>query len=134
MARPTRETQLTIPTDEICDDGVIHVDAVRLARSALIDAETLDQVSQFFAAMSDPNRVRILNALQPAELCVCDIAASVGLSESAVSHHLRHLRLSNLVRNRRDGRRVWYSLDDAHVTDVLRQAIEHASHGREVRP
>ncbi|HRA47345.1 MAG TPA: metalloregulator ArsR/SmtB family transcription factor, partial [Thermomicrobiales bacterium] len=114
--------------DDICDDGVIHVDAVIAACSQMIDTDRVRILTTLFGAISDPNRLRIVTALQANELCVCDIAATVGLSESAVSHHLRTLREAGLVRNRRDGRRVWYAVDDEHISGILQPAIEHATH------
>ena len=128
MARPTRETQISQLLDQDLSNGLVHADAVRRARATRLDPNTLDRVTNLFAVIADPNRLRILRALQTTELCVGDIGATVGLSESAVSHQLRLLREAGLVRNRREGRLVWYALDDEHVVDLLRLAVDHAEH------
>lgn len=108
------------------------MDAVREARRALLTSEQLAQLSALFAAFSDPTRLRIVAALSAQELCVCDLAATVAQSESAVSHQLRQLRDMRLVRSRRDGRRVYYSLDDHHVLSIYDQACEHVRHDSQV--
>ena len=82
-------------------------------------------VADTFRVLGDPTRVRILDALTAGELCVCDIAELAGISESAVSHQLRLLRGMRLVRPRRSGRLVYYSLDDQHIIDLLQQALTH---------
>ena len=82
-------------------------------------------VADTFRVLGDPTRVRILDALAGGELCVCDIAEVAGISESAVSHQLRLLRGMRLVRPRRAGRLVYYSLDDQHIIDLLQQALTH---------
>jgi ArsR family transcriptional regulator, lead/cadmium/zinc/bismuth-responsive transcriptional repressor len=134
LARPTRLNQIAQSDDPLCDDGIVHVESVRRARAASPNPRTLGELSSFFGVIADPNRLRIVTALNVSELCVCDIAASVGLSESAVSHHLRSLRDAGLVRNRRDGRMMLYSLDDDHVTSILRQALDHAEHRLQADP
>ncbi len=78
-----------------------------------------------FSALGDPTRVRILDALSHGELCVCDLAAVLRLSQSAVSHQLRLLRSIRLVRPRRDGRIVFYSLDDQHIMSIFKQTLQH---------
>jgi DNA-binding transcriptional ArsR family regulator len=80
------------------------------------------------ALMADPTRLRIVAALDATELCVCDLSATIGISESAISHQLRQMRDLSIVRTRRNGRRVFYSLDDAHVTSIYRQALDHVTH------
>lgn len=86
---------------------------------------TVYAVADTFRVLGDPTRVRILDALADGELCVCDIAELAGISESAVSHQLRLLRGMRLVRPRRAGRLVYYSLDDQHIIDLLEQALTH---------
>jgi DNA-binding transcriptional ArsR family regulator len=132
VARPRRTVQLSEPIAPICEDYVVHLDAVRTAQRALPAAERLDRLSALFASLGDPTRLRIISALAAHELCVCDLAAVVGLSDSAVSHHLRQLRALGLVRHRREGRLVLYALDDEHVTGLYRQATEHVSHQEKV--
>ena len=85
----------------------------------------VEALADTFRVLGDPTRVRILDALSAGELCVCDIASLVGISESAVSHQLRLLRGMRLVRPRRAGRLVYYSVDDQHILELLRQALTH---------
>jgi len=100
-------------------------EAASLVRQALVDQETAAAVAETFKVLGDPTRVRILDALGRAELCVCDLATLLGSSESAVSHQLRLLRTLRLVRSRRSGRLVFYALDDQHITDLMRQTLLH---------
>ena len=86
---------------------------------------TVHALANTFRVLGDPTRVKILDALSGGELCVCDIASLAGISESAVSHQLRLLRGMRLVRPRRAGRLVYYSLDDQHIIELLRQALTH---------
>ena len=98
----------------------------------LPDAATVLRLAEAFKALGDPTRVRLLTALSRTELCVGDLATLLGLSESAVSHQLRLLRSLRLVRPRRDGRLVFYRLDDDHIARLLAQGLEHvqeAAHG-----
>ena len=86
---------------------------------------TVQALADTFRVLGDPTRVRILDALAHGELCVCDLASRVGISESAVSHQLRLLRGMRLVRSRRAGRLVFYAVDDQHILELLRQALTH---------
>ena len=81
-----------------------------------------------FKALADPTRVRIISVLAQTELCVCDLAATLGMSQSAVSHQLRLMRRMRLVKNRKAGRMVYYSLDDEHIDDLFRRGLEHVEH------
>ncbi len=91
----------------------------------LMSAETVQDLADTFRVLGDPTRVRILDALAHSELCVCDLASLVGTSESAVSHQLRLLRGMRLVRARRAGRLVFYTIDDHHIVELLHQALTH---------
>jgi ArsR family transcriptional regulator, lead/cadmium/zinc/bismuth-responsive transcriptional repressor len=104
-----------------------HLDAARTAARlrALLPAATVEVLAETFRVLGDPTRVRILDAIADGELCVCDIASLVGMSESAVSHQLRLLRTMRLVRPRRAGRQVFYSVDDHHILELLRLAGTH---------
>jgi ArsR family transcriptional regulator, lead/cadmium/zinc/bismuth-responsive transcriptional repressor len=117
-------------TDDTCD--VFHADPARVAavRSALPDSATVEALSEIFKAVGDPTRLRLLTALAQGELCVCDLAALVGISESAASHQLRLLRTLRLVRARRDGRMVHYRLDDDHIVGLLAQGVDHVTEAR----
>lgn len=128
MARPRKVDQLADMTDLVCNDGMVHIAAVRAARNTLPSGTQLAGLARIFAALGDPTRLRIVAAISEHELCVCDLAAVVGQSESAVSHQLRTLRSLGVVRSRRDGRRVYYALDDDHVTTLYGQALDHIRH------
>jgi DNA-binding transcriptional ArsR family regulator len=110
---------------ETCD--VFSTDARRIAqvRSELVSEDTAASLAETFRALGDPTRVRMLDALAQAELCVCELATVVGLSDSAVSHQLRLLRSLRIVRSRRRGRLVFYALDDHHVKALFAQALRH---------
>lgn len=90
--------------------------------------------SGLFTALGDPTRLRLMTALATHSLCVCDLAATLGLTQSAVSHQLRVLRQHGLVKAERDGRRVYYELDDEHVATLVGQALEHSRHTRKGGP
>ena len=132
MPRPSKAAQFQDPAAISCDDRVVHVHAVRAARAALPAGDRMGALAQFFTALGDPTRLRIVAALAAQELCVCDLAAAIGQTESAVSHQLRHLRELRLVRARREGRRVFYALDDEHVLAMYGQACDHIAHGQAI--
>ena len=118
-------TDQTPISTESCE--AFHLDAGKvaaLARTLLAD-RTAAALAETFKVLGDVTRVRILDALSRSELCVCDIAQLLGLSESAVSHQLRLLRGMRLVRARRDGRMVFYTLDDQHIVRLFEQGMEH---------
>ena len=96
---------------------------------ATLDEVTAAQMAALFGALSDTSRVRIIGALTGGELSVGELAGLVGISHSAVSHHMRHLRQMLLVRARKEGRYVYYSLDDEHVSDLFRCGLDHIQHG-----
>lgn len=116
--------------DDVCDLVQIDLARVRKIRALLVPGEAVGALAETFRALGDPTRVRILDALSHGELCVCDLAAVLGLSQSAVSHQLRLLRGLRLVRPRRDGRIVFYSLDDQHIMAILRQTLQHVEEDR----
>ena len=116
------DNEILVPT---CEVVLVHPEAVAAARSAALDDDTLQQVSSFFAAFSDPTRLRILVALRARELCVCDLASALDMTSSAVSHQLRLLRLARLVASRRQGKIVYYRLNDGHVSQMLDSGLEH---------
>lgn len=92
------------------------------------DVRDLKGLAELFKAFADETRCKLLYALSVRELCVCDLAEIIGSSQSNVSHHLRYLRASRLVKSRKAGRQVFYSLDDSHVEAVIEQGIEHIRH------
>ena len=114
---------------ECCEEHVVHTAAVDLARSAMPDDEITSAASDFFKAFSDKTRLRILTALAQEELCVCDIAALLGMSQSAISHQLRFLKQARLVKSRKSGKTVYYALCDDHIQVILAQGIAHVQEG-----
>jgi len=112
----------------------INPEAVDVARAAIPPADALSLLVETFDALADPTRARILHALGPGELCVRDLALAVGSSESAVSHQLRLLRDRRLVRPRRDGTIIYYTVDDQHLAALFREAGYHVDHVRRGLP
>ena len=110
---------------EKCEFLCIHEDTVREVRESMPEEDTLYDLAEFFKIFGDSTRIRILYALYERELCVCDIASLLGLTQTAVSHQLRILKTNKIVKARRDGKTIFYSLDDAHVHDILNMGIEH---------
>ena len=111
--------------ENCCAEEVIHEEAVEAARAALRDRTSYQDLAGLFKIFGDTTRIGILHALEAEELCVCDLAALFGITKSAVSHQLKILRLANLVKSRRDGQIVWYSLADDHVKAVIDLGFEH---------
>lgn len=110
---------------ERCGCVFVHEDAVGEVLSGMPGDETLYDLAELFKVFGDSTRIKILYALFEAELCVCDIAQLLGLTQSAVSHQLRVLKSSRLVKFRRDGKTVFYSLADDHVRKIIAQGMEH---------
>ncbi|RHR10984.1 ArsR family transcriptional regulator [Pseudoflavonifractor sp. AF19-9AC] len=108
-----------------CEESQVHLDAVEQVRSLLPADETLYDLAELFKIFGDSTRVKILYALLEGELCVCDIAKLMEVTQSAVSHQLRVLKGSKLVKFRREGKTVYYSLADEHVIRILSQGMEH---------
>lgn len=126
MARPRRDAQVPEQLDE--RDAVYDTGLVFAARGALPGVRQTHQLADLFSALADPTRVRIVAALDDREMCVGDIAATIGLSQSATSHQLRALREQGLLRATRRGRMVYYTVDDDHVSLLFRQGLEHVNH------
>lgn len=114
-----------IPDIDKCDCTIIHEDVVNDVRGHMPNEEDLMDLADFFKVFGDTTRVSILCALFKSEMCVCDIAALLGMTKSAISHQLRVLKQSKLVKNRRDGKVVYYSLDDEHVKNIFDQGLSH---------
>ena len=111
-----------------CDSPFVHEDHVETARQSLVDASTAADLALAFQALSDPTRVRMISALRNVELCVCDLAALLGMTQSAVSHQLRTLRDQRLVKSRKEGRTVYYTLDDEHIRALFDLGLSHVQH------
>ena len=110
---------------ERCDCTVIHEETVNLVRKRMPDEEKLYDLAEVFKVFGDTTRIKILWALAESEMCVCDISALLNMTQSAISHQLRILKQARLVRNRKDGKVVYYSLDDAHVKQIFEQGLDH---------
>ncbi|MCF8055528.1 MAG: metalloregulator ArsR/SmtB family transcription factor [Desulfocapsa sp.] len=110
---------------DLCDCRCIHENRVTAAADDALPEDENLQMVHLFKAMGDANRLKILWALEKGEMCVCDIAAFLQVSESAVSHQLRLLRQLQLVKNRRQGPILYYRLNDHHITDLMQTALEH---------
>lgn len=116
--------------EQFCACTIQHPDAIEKAREGSVDEDLIQMLADFFKLFSDPTRLRILKALGITELCVCDLSQLLEMSQSAISHQLAILRRSRIVKPRREGKTVYYSLDDEHVSDVLRLSIEHMEEKR----
>jgi len=110
---------------DLCQSRIIHEEKIERARSKALGSQDIDRLTKTFKAMGDPTRLKLLWALDQGEMCVCDIAAFLGVTESAVSHQLRTLRHLDLVANRREGTVLYYRLNDEHVSRLINLALEH---------
>jgi DNA-binding transcriptional ArsR family regulator len=110
---------------DVCEVEAVDPEKVRRVQRNLTDDESVERLAETFAILSDPARLRIVEALTREELCVCDLSAALGLSQSGTSHHLRTLRNLRLVKHRRAGRLVYYTLDDEHIRRLFAQGLEH---------
>ena len=108
-----------------CQIRVVHLEKVEQARKEAISDRDLERLSLTYRALGDPNRLKIVMVLRNVEMCVCDLAAFTGLSESAMSHQLRRLKDLALVKSRREGQIIYYALDDEHVTKLLDVGLDH---------
>jgi ArsR family transcriptional regulator len=109
----------------VCDCDVIHGEVVKRVRKAMPKEEDFYDLADLYKMFADSTRVRILWALFREEMCVCDIAVLLGMTKSAISHQLKSLRLSNLVKYNKRGKEVYYSLADSHVKDIFEKGFEH---------
>jgi len=108
-----------------CESDIRHPEKIAKARLAMPSELELLDASELLKVLADPNRLRLIAALLEVELCVCDLSEFLGMSQSAVSHQLRILRQSRLVRYRRDGKNTYYSLKDIHVEQIVQTAVHH---------
>jgi DNA-binding transcriptional ArsR family regulator len=115
---------------ETCDETCSGTEAdLQSVKNAMIGDETIIALAEIFKALGDPTRVRIINALMQRELCVHDLTVVLGMGQSAVSHQLRVLRNLRIVKRRKVGKTVYYSLDDSHIEQIIAQTIHHIRHG-----
>ncbi|MBE5890706.1 MAG: helix-turn-helix transcriptional regulator [Lachnospiraceae bacterium] len=110
---------------EKCDGICVHEDRLKVVEDTMPDENTLYDLAELFKVFGDSTRIRILYVLFEAEVCVCDMAQTLGMTQSAVSHQLRILKANRLVKSRREGKSVFYSLADDHVRSIIGQGTEH---------
>jgi DNA-binding transcriptional ArsR family regulator len=115
-------------TQDKCEVWAVDEEKVTKTKQRLPSDETFTVLAETFSALADSNRAKILHSLVDQELCVCDIACVVGISESAISQHLRILRTLRLVKQRKEGRMMYYSLNDDHIRQLLDICLEHTKH------
>jgi DNA-binding transcriptional ArsR family regulator len=113
--------------DFLCCCNVIHEDIVRRAKEEAAPDATAADMAEFFKVFADATRLKIINALLISEMCVCDISALVGMNQSSISHHLKILRGARVIKSRRDGKVVYYSLCDAHIGTIFSQGLSHVT-------
>jgi len=110
---------------ERCNCDVIHVEIVNKVKETMPKEEMLYDLAEFYKVFGDSTRIKILWALEESEMCVCDIACLLNMTQSAISHQLRVLKQANLVKFRKEGKVVYYSLNDDHVKQILEQGLIH---------
>lgn len=115
---------------ETCSCNVIHEEVVNKVKNKMPNEEMLYDLAEFFKVFGDSTRIKIMYALFEQEMCVCDIAALLNMTQSAVSHQLRILKQSRLVKYRKEGKVVYYSLDDEHIKDIFKEGLEHINERR----
>ena len=108
-----------------CEVTEVHENLLKIVRETIPEETELYDLAELFKVFGDSTRIRILFVLFEAEVCVCDLAAALNMTQSAVSHQLRILKQNKLVRSRREGKSVFYSLADAHVRAIINQGLEH---------
>lgn len=112
-------------SEMLCDCDIIHEDIVAKVKKQILSEETLLAIADFYKALSDSTRIKIINALDQHEMCVCDIAVLLNMTKSAVSHQLKYLKEMNIIKPRKQGKIVFYSLADEHVKEVFEISHEH---------
>lgn len=115
--------------DDICEECNTHQDKINTAKQNLLPNDTAQKLAETFKILGDQTRIKILSLLTNNEMCVCDIAATLQMGQSAISHQLRVLRGARLVKFRKEGKEARYSLDDEHVVRLMNQGLEHIKHG-----
>lgn len=111
-----------------CDCNIIHKEAVYNTKKMLEEIKIFNDVSNFFKIIGDNTRIKILFSLDNNEMCVCDIANTLEMSKSSISHQLSILKENGIIKSRRSGKEVYYTLDDEHVSEVFEVALEHIKH------
>ena len=122
---PYTQPVTTAAREDVCETNCVHPETVTQVRAQLPDDSSVEDATAFRKLIAEPSRFKIVAALQFSELCVCDLAAVVGVSESSMSHQLRLLRAGRVVTSRKDGRVAYYRLLDQHVTTTIHNALVH---------
>jgi DNA-binding transcriptional ArsR family regulator len=128
MNKPAQPDKQTLPSSDAPNCEIhcpVHLENLRQVQPELLPMAKAQRMAELFGVLADPNRLRLLSALASQELCVCDLAAAVKMSESAVSHQLRILRTMRLVSYRREGRNVYYGLADSHIINLYHEVAAH---------
>ena len=112
--------------DDVCQVKCIHKDVVKKVKSEMLEIDVISEISDNFKILGDPTRVQILYILAQRELCVCDLAAVLDISQSAISHQLRLLRSKNMVKYRKEGKMAYYYLADKHIVKLVEMGVGHA--------
>ena len=110
---------------EVCECQIVHQETIDYAREKMPDEELLYDLAELFKVFGDTTRVKILCALFEAEMCVCDISTLLNMTQSSISHQLRVLKNAKLVKNRKEGKSVYYSLNDDHIKHIFKQGLDH---------
>lgn len=113
---------------EVCNCTEVHKDCVVCVKENMLEEETFTNIAELFKVFGDYTRIKIIYALLKKELCVCDIAKVLGMSQSSISHQLRVLKSARLVKFRKEGKVVYYSLDDEHIGNIFNAGLEHVKH------
>ena len=122
----TQEALKSIETDDdSCYTNVIHLDTIKAVKDKMPESVTVFGLADLFKLFGDSTRLRILWALSESEMCVCDLCALLKMKQSAISHQLKNLKQSRIVKSRRDGKVVYYSLDDHHIRNLLNMGMDH---------
>ena len=115
-------------TNLMCDCNVIHENKVKESKKNMLKLRTIEDISNFFKILGEPTRIKILNTLDNNEMCVCDIANVLNMTKSTISHQLNILKINNIVKYKKVGKEVYYTLDDEHVKKVFEIALSHIGH------
>lgn len=110
---------------ETCSSPIIHLDVVEKVTPKIIDPETSDDLANLFKVFADPTRLKIISALFVSEMCVCDLAYALNMTQSSISHQLKTFKDAKLVKFRREGKVIYYSLADSHIKDIFFKGLEH---------
>lgn len=127
-SEPESSPHPSITEKDCCEVTLVHEETVESIRNHQLSPEKIQSMSLIFQALGDPTRVRMIHVLIQSEVCVCDLAAVLEMTQSAISHQLRYLHNLRLVKRRKSGRMVYYSIDDEHILTLFETCLNHISH------